>query len=178
MSNKFIEDLMLYKKECDDYILAGKLREYLSSFGLDGVMSDYIEALILHSDGGKRIRAYLVSLGYCLYCGDLEKGLDVVAESVSYELFQTGILAHDDIIDNSDYRRFKPSMHKYLGEGHDGVSKSICVGDFGIVSAIDIILNGSFDDSVKLRAIGHQNRVFSSTILHPRFRVSFGGQYR
>ena len=165
MKNIFIENLKLYKKECDSYISDGKLKNFLSSFGLDDVMGDYIDAIVRHSDGGKRIRAYLVGLGYALYLNrGLESAFDVLVPSMSCELFQTGILAHDDIIDNSDYRRFKPSMHKDLGEGHDGVSKSICVGDFGIVSAIEILQEGPFSDSTKLRAISHQNNVFSSTI--------------
>ena len=165
MNNVFIDNLTLYKKECDTYISDGSLKKYLSSFDLDDVMNDYIDALVRHSIGGKRIRAFLVGIGYALYSGKgLESVYDVLVQSMSYELFQTGILAHDDIIDNSDYRRFKPSMHKDLGQGHDGVSKSICVGDFGIVSAIEILQTGDFADKIKLRAISHQNNVFSATI--------------
>ena len=163
MSNTFINNLKNFKVKCDGFIACGGLSDFLSTFGLDGVMGEYIDALIRHSDGGKRIRAYLVSLGYGLFKG-LNKMGDVLMPSLSYELFQTGILAHDDIIDNSDYRRFKPSMHKDLGEGHDGVSKSICVGDFGIVSAIEILQHCHFSDQVKIRAISHQNKVFSATI--------------
>lgn len=165
MSNRFVECLKQYKEECDGYICDGSLKNYLERFGLGDVMGEYIDALIRHSSGGKRIRAYLVGLGYALYFNDsLSSAFDVLVPSLSYELFQTGILAHDDIIDNSDYRRFKPSMHKDLGNGHDGVSKSICVGDFGIVSAIEILQKGPFSDKTKLRAISHQNTVFSSTI--------------
>ena len=162
MSNKFVECLKQYKEECDGYISDGSLKNYLTRFGLGDTMVEYVDALIRHSSGGKRIRAYLVGLGYSLYFGS---SLDVLVPSLSYELFQTGILAHDDIIDNSDYRRFKPSMHKDLGAGHDGVSKSICVGDFGIIAAIQMLLCKShFSDKTKLSAISHQNKVFSSTI--------------
>lgn len=163
MSNIFIENLMGYKEKCDEFISGGGLADFLSTFGLDGVMGEYIDALIRHSDGGKRIRAFLVSLGYGLFKG-LDRMDEVLVPSLSYELFQTGILAHDDIIDNSDYRRFKPSMHKDLGNGHDGVSKSICVGDFGIVSAIEILNKCDFSAEIKLNAVSHQNKVFSATI--------------
>lgn len=163
MKNIFIENLNNFKIKCDGFISCGGLADFLSIFGLDGVMGEYIDALIRHSDGGKRIRAYLVSLGYGLFKG-LNKTGDVLVPSLSYELFQTGILAHDDIIDNSDFRRFKPSMHKDLGEGHDGVSKSICVGDFCIVSAIEILDKCHFSAETKLCAISHQNKVFSATI--------------
>lgn len=163
MDNKFVEYLKEYKILCDEFVKGRGAREFLSSFQLDREMGTYIDALLRHTAGGKRIRACLVSLGYWLFTG-LSECADVLAPSLSYELFQTGILAHDDIIDNSDYRRFKPSMHKDLGRGHDGVSKSICVGDFGIVSAIEILNKCSFSDSVKLKAISHQNKVFSATI--------------
>lgn len=163
MDNIFVKNLVEYKKKCDEFIDGGKMKSFFSSFGLDSVMGLYTDALIRHSEGGKRIRAYLTALGYGLFKG-LDKTYDVLVPSLSYELFQTGILAHDDIIDNSDYRRFKPSMHKDLGEGHDGVSKSICVGDLGIVAAIEILQGCGFSDEVKLRAITHQNKVFSATI--------------
>lgn len=163
MSNKFVEHLNEYRKVCDAFIEGRGATEFLSSFGLDREMGTYISALIRHSLGGKRIRAYLVSLGFSLFAG-FDKVDKVLAPSLSYEFFQTGILAHDDIIDNSDFRRFKPSMHKDLGQGHDGVSKSICVGDFGIVSAIEILQKCDFSDIIKLRAISHQNKVFSATI--------------
>ncbi len=163
MNNVFVEKLNEYKKICDTYIHGDGLRDFLSEFCLDREMGEYIDALVRHSEGGKRIRAYLVALGYGLFAG-LENTLDVLIPSVSYELFQTGILAHDDIIDNSDYRRFKPSMHKDFGNGHDGVSKSICVGDFGIVASIEILQKCGFSEGIKLKAITHQNKVFSATI--------------
>ncbi len=163
MDNIFVKNLLEYKEKCDAFIEGGGLKTFLSCFGLDSEMGKYIDVLLRHSTGGKRIRAYLTSLGYGIFKG-LDKSDDVLVPSVSYELFQTGILAHDDIIDNSDYRRFKPSMHKDLGNGHDGVSKSICVGDFGIVAAIEILQKCHFSDQIKLRAISYQNNVFSSTI--------------
>ena len=163
MLKMFLEEIKKYKEKCDFFFKGNEGREYLSSFGLDEVMSPYLDALLRHSEGGKRIRAYLVYLAYTLYKG-CEDAYRVFLPSLSYELFQTGILAHDDIIDNSDYRRFKPSMHMDLGGGHDGVSKSICVGDMGIVSALDIIAKSDFSPDVKLSAISHQSKVFASTI--------------
>ena len=163
MNNLFIEYLNEYRKKCDTLFTDGSIKEFLSTLDTSSNMDKYIDALIRHSDGGKRIRACLVALGYSIFKG-FDNINNIVFPSLSYELFQTGILAHDDIIDNSDYRRFKPSMHKDLGEGHDGISKSICVGDLGIIAAIEILQNSTFDDSIKLRAITHQNKVFSQTI--------------
>ena len=163
MSSLFTESLKNYKDKCDTLFENGSIKEFLFELDTHKKMPEYIDALIRHSRGGKRIRAYLVYLGYCLKAG-FENDDKILFPSLSFELFQTGILAHDDIIDNSDYRRFKPSMHKDLGNGHDGVSKSICVGDLGIIAAIEILQKGDFNDSAKLRVITHQNKVFSSTI--------------
>ncbi len=163
MSNLFIEYLNEYRKKCDTLFSDGSIKNFLSTLDVSSNMDKYTDALIRHSDGGKRIRACLVALGYSIFKG-FDNSDSIFFPSLSYELFQTGILAHDDIIDNSDYRRFKPSMHKDLGEGHDGISKSICVGDLGIIAAIEILQKSTFDDSTKLKAISHQNKVFSETI--------------
>ncbi len=163
MQNLFLTKMNDFKEKCDEYFASGMAREYFSSYGLDAVMGDYLDAICRHSEGGKRIRAFLVYLGYCLYAGE-KNAEKVFPAAISCELFQTGILAHDDIIDKSDYRRHKPSMHKDLGEGHAGVSKSICVGDMGIVSALEIITRCGFDEKVCVAALKHQSRVFASTI--------------
>lgn len=175
MIKVFVNALKEYKQKCDDFFASDKFKSFLDSFGVSGVMRDYYDAFLRQCEGGKRVRAYLTYLGYSLCKGeaDAEKVLPV---SLSYELFQTGILAHDDIIDNSETRRFKPSMHMDLGGGHTGVSKSICAGDFGIVAAIEIISRSDFDDRIKLKAISHQNKVFVSTIAGELRDIEFSGR--
>lgn len=162
MENVFVDALKEYRTKCDEFLASPEFTRFLDSFGVSSVMKSYYEAFLRQCDGGKRVRAYLVQLGFSLFSKQDDN--KVLPVSMSYELFQTGILAHDDIIDNSETRRFKPSMHMDLGGGHDGISKSICVGDFGIVSAIDIIAKSDFSDKIKLKAISHQNEVFVSTI--------------
>lgn len=163
MNNIFVNRLIEYREKCDAFFSDGRCSDFLNSLGLDSADKRYVQALVEHSMGGKRIRAFLVWLSYGMLRG-FDNADKVLLPSLSYELFQTGILAHDDIIDNSDYRRFKPSMHKTLGDGHDGVSKSICVGDYGIVAACEILQKCDFSDAVKLRAVSHQNSVFAKTI--------------
>jgi geranylgeranyl diphosphate synthase type I len=59
--------------------------------------------------GGKRLRAVLLAAGYEA-CGG-EGGSQVVAMAgVSLELFQTYLLAHDDLMDRDDVRRGGPSL--------------------------------------------------------------------
>lgn len=81
------------------------------------VMDDVIQQAVTSSQGGKRLRA-LLSLD----------AFDVLAEqhhvesprnamidlACAIEVFQTAALVHDDIIDESDLRRGKPSAHRAL----------------------------------------------------------------
>ncbi|MBP3580238.1 MAG: polyprenyl synthetase family protein [Clostridia bacterium] len=174
MENIFINSLDEYRKKCDMFLLSDEFQSFLDSFGVTCVMKKYYDAFLRQCDGGKRVRAYLVQLGYEIFAKDV-KADKAFLPSLSYELFQTGILAHDDIIDNSETRRFKPSMHMDLGGGHPGISKSICAGDFGIVAALEIIARSDFDDKTKLRAISHQNKVFVSTIAGELRDIEFSG---
>ena len=173
--NKFISSLEKFRKECDEYFSSTDFSAFLDSFGVTDVMKEYYAAFLRQCHGGKRIRAFLTYLTFSLFKGE-ENASIAFLPSLSYELFQTGILSHDDIIDNSEMRRFKPSMHMDLGGGHTGVSKAICVGDFGIVAALEIITKSDFDDRIKLKAISHQNKVFISTIAGELRDIEFSGR--
>lgn len=161
MSKLFESGLSQYKNEIDTYISDGSLRNFFDKYDCDGIMDKYYNVFVDHTQGGKRIRAYLVKVGFEL-CGK-QSDKSLIMPSLSYEMFQTGVLIHDDIIDKSESRRHKPSVYVQLGKSHTGVSKAICVGDFGIVAANDIISHSDFNDSVKIRAINHQNSVFIKT---------------
>lgn len=67
--------------------------------------------------GGKRLRPFLVILGYTMSGGrDLKEVLPIAS---AFELIHTFSLIHDDLpgMDDDDYRRGKPSCHKVFGEG-------------------------------------------------------------
>jgi geranylgeranyl diphosphate synthase type I len=67
---------------------------------------DHIREFTLN--GGKRIRPILVILGHDLFSEPDEK---VYRAAISIELTQTNLLIHDDIMDQSETRRGKPSLH-------------------------------------------------------------------
>lgn len=58
--------------------------------------------------GGKRIRPKLVLAGYNLYKDDVEYAFEA---SMVVEFFHNFSLLHDDIMDDADMRRGKPSVH-------------------------------------------------------------------
>ena len=120
-------------------------------------MSKYVNAFNSHMESGKRLRAFLVLLG-CNLCGH-DPDNNIVTASLSYELFQNGILMHDDIIDQSGLRRNKPSVYAQFG-----TPIAICLGDTGIVAAYDAIVLSGFSDDRKLRALANQSKIFKLTV--------------
>ena len=99
--------------------------------------------------GGKLLRGMLVDLGYRMAGGSPECGADDLASA--YEMFQTAILVHDDIIDNAETRRGKLTIHRRYGHrmdvrgiteaaggampGEVAKSAALCTGDLGLYLA-------------------------------------------
>ncbi|CAB3290161.1 Short chain isoprenyl diphosphate synthase [Methanocaldococcus lauensis] len=81
--------------------------------------------------GGKRIRPYLTVVTYMLKKDDIEKVLPAAA---AVELIHNYTLIHDDIMDNDDKRRGKPTVHKVYGE-----SIAILAGDLLYAKAFEAV---------------------------------------
>ena len=102
---------------------------------------------------GKLVRGVLVDLGYYLLKDNKEYSNDL---ALAYEIFQTAILVHDDIIDEDEKRRGVNTIHfenfnKYksynsIEAKHLGDSIAICMGDYGLYDSIKIITNSYKDD--------------------------------
>ena len=58
--------------------------------------------------GGKRMRPLLMLMAYNLYRNDVEKAMDAAC---GMEIFHNYTLLHDDVMDNADVRRGKPTVH-------------------------------------------------------------------
>lgn len=59
--------------------------------------------------GGKRIRPVMMLMAYNMYSDDLDKILD---PALALEIYHNFTLLHDDLMDNADVRRGKPTVHK------------------------------------------------------------------
>lgn len=123
---------------------------------IDAIGAPVSQALDLLADfvlgGGKRIRPLYGWAGF-VGAGGLERA-DENPESVlravsSLEFIQACALVHDDIIDSSDTRRGKPTVHRavaaahhhsnHLGDsGHFGRSAAILIGDLALAWADDM----------------------------------------
>ena len=81
--------------------------------------------------GGKRFRPLLTILSYEISSNKPYKNiLDLAA---GYELIHTASLIHDDIIDNSPYRRGRETLSY-----RDGINNAIVVGDYLFAKAYEL----------------------------------------
>ncbi|NNE71749.1 MAG: polyprenyl synthetase family protein, partial [Rhodothermales bacterium] len=81
----------------------------------------YAPAEYVLAGGGKRLRPLLVTLAGQMHGADPEKTLPA---AVSVEVFHNFTLVHDDIMDNADTRRGRPTVHVKWDE-----PTAILVGD-------------------------------------------------
>ena len=109
--------------------------------------------------------------------------------SLAYELFQTSILIHDDIIDNDNLRRGKDTIHyanykkyKSLNE-HDAKKTSesiaICIGDYGFFKVNEIIINNYKNSPHFAKLFKYYNDIVLKTVEGEIVDVvlSFEGKY-
>ena len=155
-------EILPVKKEIERFIDSERFFDVIKKYQSDYFIKYYSDILKSHCKRGKCIRGYLVHLGYNVLPKCCEG--NIVYAAVAYELFETGILAHDDIIDRSPIRRMAPALHIALGEGHKGVSRSLCVGDVGILLASAFLMDSGFPSDVCLKAMKHQTKIFSYTL--------------
>ncbi len=85
--------------------------------------------------GGKRLRPLFAYWGFLGAGGD-PSSPDAVQLGAALELFQAAALIHDDIIDNSDTRRGRPSVHKHFEAQHQSLGLSGSAEHYGMASAI------------------------------------------
>ena len=142
----------------------------LASF-LDTVKKDYklhlVSPLLFESireftlREGKRLRPLLLVLTYKGYAAPAKKiSRKLYNASTCMEFLHNFMLIHDDIIDRSDLRRGKPTMHKILErtvKSNDpdklGIDLGIIAGDIVYALAIDAFLSIDEPSERKERAL-------------------------
>ncbi len=130
------KELNKYTKDIDKLYSLNKISPLLS---------DSIKDFILRM--GKRARPILFVVGYLGFAKKQAKGL--YRSALSIELLHNFMLIHDDIIDKSDTRRGKPSLHKLFcnclsglkGIKFNGQDMAIVAGDVMYAMAIDALLS-------------------------------------
>ncbi|MCR2827124.1 polyprenyl synthetase family protein [Microbacterium sp. zg.Y909] len=128
----------------------------------------FIEAGVGAVGGGKRLRARFCVTGWraVAEAGGRRPGdapPEVIAAAAALEIFQAAALVHDDLIDNSDTRRGRPSAHRALEAGHRdagwlgdqagfGRSAAILLGDLLVAWSDDLLEEGLISAADAARA--------------------------
>jgi len=113
------------------------------------VIKAAVEDLLNQHQGGKHIRGALIKLGEEIALNN--KPAISLPVQTAYELFQTAILIHDDIIDKSPVRRGKATIHSSESDLHFGNSRGICIGDYGLFLANKILANSGLPAEILIK---------------------------
>jgi len=162
---RLIEHFPGHKKEAELTDAKNFLSEFKRNF--DPVLEEYLkvkidqtqeiskdavvpvnELLRVAKNGGKRLRPMFVYAGYISAGGKAYNA--ALLASLSVELLHIFATIHDDIIDNSDLRRGKPTTHKIFEQLHKnwkfsgdpkrfGLSAAILAGDLATTFADEIL---------------------------------------
>ncbi len=125
----------------------------------------------LNSDG-KLVRGILISLGYKLAGkSNIDYSYNL---SLAYEIFQTAVLIHDDIINEASKRRGKDTIHTTIYDKNKkyndkdakklGESIGIGMGDYGFYEANKVIINNYKDDLNFANILNYYNDVVIKTV--------------
>ncbi|MFD5892867.1 polyprenyl synthetase family protein [Streptomyces sp. NPDC060366] len=106
--------------------------------------------------GGKRLRSVLCVYGWQAAGGDGEMTAAIRA-AASLELFQVFALVHDDVMDDSDVRRGRPSAHRALAAAYTdnggprgraaahGLGAAVLLGDLALVWSDEFLHTAGLD---------------------------------
>lgn len=123
------------------------------------------------NSSGKFIRAYLISLAYRIFGGVDDAYLPL---AVSYELFQTSILIHDDIIDEAVMRRGMDTIQVSYSKIYNNIdekvkqnlsnSLALCIGDLGYYLSNKILLDKYGNNKNIVNILKEYNDIIIKTI--------------
>lgn len=148
------------------------------------IIRPFMEDLADLNQGGKMLRGMLVVFGYQIAkhargASDIDLSIsDALAQT--FEMFQTGVLVHDDVIDNAAQRRGKITVHRRYEHRLDvrdirmvsGIEKpqeiaksvGICVGDLGIYYANKLLADSYGSDPALGQLISYFDDIVIQTI--------------
>ncbi len=138
------------------------------------ILKDNIKLFSDLNSNGKLIRGTLINLGYRLIKNEDNHYSDNL--SLAYEVFETSILIHDDIIDKDNLRRGKDTIHFYNYKKYEDIEENkielnhvsnsigICMGDYGLYLSNKIISDSYSDDKNLGKILSYYNDIVLKTI--------------
>ena len=158
---KRVDDLTLQTFIAEDLAsFVGTQRGRLKDLGSD--IGDVLDAAADFIAGGKRLRPAFCYAGWCAGGGD-PQDRRIAWAAASFEWLQASALVHDDLIDGSDTRRGKPSLHRRFEARHRdsgmqgdaeqfGMGAAILLGDLLLSWTDEMFRTSGFDQTAITRA--------------------------
>lgn len=150
--------------------------EINKEFGFSQKQKDLVKKMLLHAQehnlrAAKRIRGSFVYYGY-----QLGKPVDdrIWDAAMGVELVHTALLMHDDVMDQDNVRRGKPTTHKYFEEGdsHYGESMAYTLGDIVLTIGYELVLRSKFQPDLVIKATEKLLRGITNTAHGQAYDVS------
>jgi geranylgeranyl diphosphate synthase type I len=122
----------------------------------------------------KRLRPLLVIQGARAF-KKLSKAEEemLIRASIGIELAQSFLLIHDDIIDESELRRGKPTLHLTFKDKNYGIKQSICAGDLAFVYSNQILSDLAYPENIQLRFMKRFQEIIETTCHGEMLDISF-----
>jgi geranylgeranyl diphosphate synthase type I len=149
--------------------------------GFPALITDTFDTYEAFTEGGKKLRAGLMLLGYhaCQHADSpaCSSPDGLLRAAGALEVLHNAFLIHDDIVDRSDLRRGKPTVHlRYAGQlqvrsstqedaARYGNSVALNFGDQGQALAEQLLLTSGFPSEVLVAVISKLGSIVSSTVM-------------
>ena len=155
-----LQDIETVANTSIDNIFLSKINDYIEALPFNRKpQSLYQPIRYVLSIGGKRIRPALALLAYNLFKDDPES---ILAPACGLETYHNYTLLHDDLMDNAELRRGRPTVHKRWD-----ANTAILSGDSMLVLAYQLVAQC---DAAKLKPV---MELFTETALE----IGEGQQY-
>lgn len=150
------------------------LKEEKAGLGLDGIIAELKNVV----PDGKKLRSFLLGLGYTIFGGKEEA--KIIKAAISMDFLQYAMLIFDDAMDSAVYRHGKFTIHhkikklvmkkfkkfglKIKEAGDYGRSSAELAGLFALECAHDVLSRSEFDPELKIKASLKLNEIIMATI--------------
>lgn len=141
--------------------------QYLGEIGTELVpVAEAMSGFLL--DGGKRLRPLFAYCGFLAAGGEDDEA--IIRAVASLELLQACALIHDDLMDGSDTRRGRPSIHRWFENFHQaedltgsarqyGLSAAVLLGDLALVWSDQMLHESGVSEAALLRTLPIHNEM-------------------
>ncbi len=169
--------------------LAAALKEFLDQkteelSRVDPMGGEAVRRLMESSLRGKMIRGCLVHLGWSLAGSGPADEQAVTTAGAAMELFHSGLLVHDDIMDRDPVRRGQPSIFRQYEEeaaredradpAHVGQALAICAGDVAYFMAFELLSRAALPAPVRSEVLALCARELSAVGIAQMQDVAWG----